>query len=769
MYDYAVTARQVDAANARFIASQLNAAPDVQPQPLQYHSHATIQAAVGYFRDLWDYDAPKGGRLKRPLTREEQLFIENERILCALDFRNYWLPHYARIIDWEKKPSHFVPNVAQSIIIDLWGESESKGHAIWMQQLKARQLGVSTLSELAVQHRFQFMPYTDAVIASADPDKSVKLAGMMKYSHEQQPWYLVPTVTKWKNFVPAEFGEIHSKLTIEAGNQYHGVGRGSTPNVIHLSELAEWEGAEDLIEGGLLPAIHDTPNVFGILESTAKGGGYWKNKWESSKRDYPRGVSRMRPVFLPWFVGTDLYPTPADMRQRPCPPSWIPADHTIRHAEKARQFVLSDPLLFTHLAKGDSNWTLPRHQAWWWEMEYDQAKADKRLHVFLAEFCGDDFTAFQSSNVPVIDPEVLLNYQERTRPPHAVYTIIGPDIPPALVTAARHFDTEKPTITIRTKELLPSYNATYQLVPLKFTGYNNLDPDLKFIVYEPPQIGHLYGMGTDCAEGLGQDNSTLQVMREATVTHPPALVAEWASNLVTAFQMWPLVMAIANWYSVFSYKANARRQMRVAIENATNGSALQHELQKRGWSNFHPWQYNDKRNPKVASETPRMGVITNFWWRSLLFDQLLTVLGEEAIDIPSPYLVQELVTLERDPATGKPQAAAGEHDDRVLAMGHILLSLHMNKPALLQHQRQRVAYVPGLEHQPVTDPVWTPPDQGRLDHGRWVPQPGQAAIRIGGGPGALVRHVRGQQVTRGVNGQPELARIVNDGMPVGYR
>jgi hypothetical protein len=675
---------------------------------LRRHSPSEVDAAIVYFADRWDVQAE---RLTSPLTAEEQAFITNERILCALDF-DYWLNRYAWIVNYEKKPTRFTANVAQAIVMELWAERERAGLAIWMQQLKARRLGVSTISELAVQHRFQFVENTAAVIASSTPEKSWDLAGMIKYSLNQQPWWLLPQGTpKITNGMPSAYPDLNSSLTIQAGNQYKGVGRGATPNVIHLSELMEWEAAEDLIDGALMRAIVDTPNVFGILESTGGVyGGWWHRTWEQTKRDFARGRSRMIPVFLPWYVGTDLYPSAADLRARPIPGDWIPSDKTIEHAERARKYVTTNPLLFKHLAKHDPNWKLSRAQLWFREMEYETAKEKKQLHIFRQELCADDFESFQSSNIPIIDPEILMTYQERTRDPIAVYTVFGPEIHNQFTVAPRHWLADAAPQIIRTRNVLATHDYVYQLQPLQFDGYPGFDPDLKLLVWEFPREGHTYGIGLDCGEGIGQDRTCIQVLREATPFEPPMQVAEWVSDRTTAFQAWPFCLAVATWYSMYSPVANRVVQARVAIEAFTNGASAQNEIQKRGWVNFHPWQYNDTRKKKSEGSTQRIGVYTNQWFRASMQDMFLTALSEEAIDLPSPYLVQELVTLEREPGTKKAVAAAGSHDDRFMSLGFPLFSLHQNKPPSKQFPRKKVAYAPALQEQTgERHPVWQAP------------------------------------------------------------
>lgn len=731
MYSRRVTAEAVQAASQRLGFE------------LVYHSDDEIRAARAVLDELVDPD--RG--LKRNLAPDEAQFITNERSLCALDY-NYTADKYCHIVNWEKEVERFRPNVAQMMMNEIYADLEERGQAIHILQLKARRLGVSTDSELRVGHRVQFHTNTNAVIASADPTKSVVMADMIDYNWKLMPWWLMPMGkgARISKGMPVEFYEINSGITIQAGNQFNGVARGSTPNVYHVSEIAEWVDAEDLIEASLLRAIIDSPNVFGIIEGTGEGKHtYFHSTWERAKKEWPSGRGRQMPVFLPWFVGTDIYPSPTWLRGHPIPRDWNPADKTIQHAERARNYVLTNPLLFKHLAKGNRDWKMPRAQMWYREVEYESAKEAKTLNKYLSEMAGDDNEAFQAQNLPIIDPEIILNYNERTRQPKHVYTIIGPDIPPTLVAPKRQWDPSKPTITIDTRELTPNFPVKYQLIPLKFTGYDSFDPQMKLLIWEEPSDEYTYGLGVDASEGVGQDNGCMEVLREAKPDREPGQVAEWICNTVTAFQMWPLTLALGCLYSTFSMTAQRRVQLRMAIESWTNGSALQNELQKRGWVNFHPWKYNDKRRPTPDGQVQRVGVYTNQWFRSLMMDMLLTCLSEEAIDLPSPYLVDELETLERMAGQKKIAAQYGMHDDRVMAIGFPLFSLHQNKPPSKQYARKRVEYQPGLSEEMVTYPIWTPPGQSTSRPF----QPAQSPIRTRQGRVAGLDRVYNPQMPRG--------------------
>lgn len=767
MYADDITATAVAAASARRVAANR--------APLTPHTPDEIAQAIEHFDALLrpDKDGKIGtdahADLTRDLSPDEIDYLSNERQLCALDFR-YWL-HYVHIIDWAKRRVPFVPNVAQEIILDIWGDLERKATAILMIELKARQLGATTLTEMAICHRFQFHARTNAVVASSDPKKSAAMAKMLRYCLEQQPWWLKPRVTKFKDMLPAEFGEIDTSLTVEAGNQFSGIARGSTPNVFHLSEVSTWVDAEQLIDAALFKAIHPTPDVFGILESTAFGRGNWfHHKWERAKIDFPRQQGLLCPVFLPWFVGYDIYPTKADLRARPIPVDWAPDDRTIRHAERAKAYVNSNGLLRKYLAKGCWDWQMPREQLWFYEIERHAAIAEKKLNIFLSEMPSDDQEAFQSTNLPVIDQEALMGYRERTRHPQGVYTIIGNGIPETLRVSRRQWDSTQPVVTVESGAILPRFPSKYQLVPVQFDGYPGYDASLKLFVWEPPIDGETYGIGVDTSEGIGQDAAVIEVVRKATAARPNAQVAEFASSHVTAFQFWPLVLAIALYYSggqvgqhsLSAQRSPRHRQCRLSIECKSNGEVIQIALQDRGWSNFYMDMLWDKKQRMTIATARKIGIHTNVKNRAQIIDMMLTEIDDDTIDLPSPYLVSEMESLELDPRKQKLAAGYGQHDDLFFASAFALFGLHMGeKPE--QRFRTKIEYLPdaAAEVAPVYA-TWAHPQQAR-DSGvsgrpSGVSYPlAAAARRQGGALGGA----------RGILSSGEIVTAANEGRMLG--
>lgn len=746
MYSQVVTERMIASYNAVANAQR----PVDERWDLAYSTPSYIAGLYAHFEALLDEET---GSLKRPLDAAEIRAIQNERKLCAFDW-HYWRENYARIIDWEKNTVPFRLNIAQHIVADIWAEHEERGIAIMLQQLKARQLGITTVNQMAVTHRFQFWEHTNAIVASADPKKTVEMGQMIKFCLDEQPWWMLPSspADKVEKGMTVEFAEINTRLSISAGNQFHGVARGATPNVGQLSEVSSWGNARQDIDASFIRAIHETPDVFVSLESTALGrDNWWYESWELVKEQWPRGRSRLRGLFLPWFVGIDIYPTPTDLRTRPVPHDWIPTDRTIAHAERARAYVLSNPALFKYLAKGNRDWKMPIEQMWYYELERENAIKKKDLNGFLSEMPADDQEAFQNTGLSVVDQDVIMVYRDNVQEPLGVYAIIGDGIYQSLIPPKHLWWTgpgAPPVITINVAAVMRS-TEKYQFVPLKFEGYPGYDPNFKLFIYEWPEDGETYGHGVDTSDGIGQDWSVLEGLRLGSPFRPHAQVYEYASPYIKADQLWPLSMAVSTFYSVWSPKIGRRVQSRVCVECRGNGEIVQNEMKKRGWNAFHPWKKYDNKRRTPDGKVHKEGVFTNVWFRSMMMDKFLTVIDEGAIDIGSPWFVNELASLERDPDEASARAAYNTHDDRVIALCFPLFSLTVDTKPLKTYRRSTPQYMPEAEEQ--QDP--------RGGYAVW--QPGIQSSHLG--------HRVVQPIVRGVMGDTQLGRYRNESMPRGYR
>ncbi|HVB01743.1 MAG TPA: hypothetical protein VNE42_10860, partial [Acidimicrobiales bacterium] len=577
-------------------------------------------------------------------------------------------------------------------------------------------LGVSTLTEIAVLHRTQFYKHTNSLVASYDPDQSKKMVGMIDRAFSFEPWWLKPDKTVDRADDLREFGGLDSGISIQHGSQFTGLGRGSTPNVAHLSEVSEYIEPEELIDASLINAMHPSPKMFLVLESTAKGRkNYWHRLWEHSKANYGSGKASLYPMFLPWFVGRDIYPTTTWLDMHPIPQEFEPATLTYHHAERAKNYVRSNELLQKFLGE---EWEMPVEQMWWWEVTRDEYKAKDILNKFYEEMPADDLEAFQSTNRSAFDADVLSVYRESCKPPIGVFGFKGrPDeIPMRFWPESREIDTDSPCINIKSR-WSPSQPATEcQLVPMRMREWPMRDPMGKLLVWEMPEDEEEYGIGIDTGDGVGLDRTTLEVIRKATVERPWGQAAEFHSPYIGASEFWPVALAVSTLYA--TYRQGQVRQCRVAIDCLRNGESVQFEMKKHGWWNFHPWQRYDQRRIR-QSQHHREGWFSNSWSRAMMMDYVIRALKDEFIDIYSPYFVDEMGDLERDEMRQSLKATFGGHDDLFVALGQIYFSM-----IIMDVRSGRPPTIPmkTRNHDIVfDDPIWQPgfqaTDSGPRDWG----------------------------------------------------
>lgn len=366
--------------------------------PLERHTPDECQSIA---RDFWEiYDRRKHGWI-RPLTVDEVRWVQNERALTRCDYL-YYATRYAHIVPKESGGLiGYRPNVAQLILNEIRAEHERKGIAMAFLNLKARQLGVSTDTEILIAHRCQFGAHLRAIIGSATPDDTEQMAQMMVVNWEHMAPFLMPLTTASRPGSLIRFGNQNVSISMQWLNQKRGIGRGRTPHICHISEVCECDDPAQKIEAALMNAMHESPGMYQMFESTAGGMGTWfHTKWESAKMNWHRGRSSLRPVFLPWYAGSDLYPNDYWLRSHPIPELWEPHPLTKRHASRANAYVERDTTLRKFLGMG---WKMPKEQMWFWENRRDEAIRSKTLNMFYQELCvaGDTLVSTENGIIPI--------------------------------------------------------------------------------------------------------------------------------------------------------------------------------------------------------------------------------------------------------------------------------------------------------------------------------------------------------------------------------
>jgi hypothetical protein len=664
----------------RVTQSQILKTAKALGQPLKYSTPKEIAIYRQHLDSLYRKDEKGNYYLERDFTPSEKRWIDNETILCTLDFR-YWASCYAKIINKEGQIVPFRIRDAQEVMLDIWGEMEEEEIAVMVQILKARQLGMSTLTEMAVAHRIQFYPQVNAIVASSDPDKSRTMAEMMMFCWDQQPLWMMPRRISGRKGILHEFAN-GSAVSIQWGNQSTGIARGTTPTVAHLSELADFEHPDELVDASLMRAMHDSPFMLLVLESTASGrDNWWHRKWNLSKRGWPQRRSRLRPVFLPWYLGRDLYPNPTWLKKSPVPVNYDPPQMVKDHARRAEDWVAVNPTIRDILGEG---WKMPIEQKWFYEINREEYAMEGNLNKWHQEMPADDLEAFQHKRMSIFAAEFLEEKRNACESPILVLGLQGPEdqLPSRLQPTERDIDHESPFKPLLVNPATVTdgrANSIWRLVPIKWTGGSENDPLGKIFIYRLPQKFNEYGVGIDTAAGVGYDRTVVQVLRKASPYGNAEQCAEFATDQAGAFEIWPYALALGTLYSTVGHDGSTFKPARMVIEMASNGEATQRELVKRGWpaSAFHVQlkQYTRGMVPTNAN-MPLFGWKTTEATRPAMLDFLMKALKDGWLDINSPWFVDEMGNFIRNEKKERLEAAEGAKDDRIMSMGIVLDSMH---------------------------------------------------------------------------------------------
>jgi hypothetical protein len=618
------------------------------------------------------------------LTPMQNDFIRNEVAVCACD-ADYWLTRYGFVRDETNTITRFKWRVPQKVAFSIIADMEAGRHSIEIQWLKGRQLGVSTIIELLITHRILFGYGINAVAASIDETKSAKMAEMMFLAVENCPWWIKPTEHQKKL---GKFLSFYNKcsVTIQSGKQMSGISRGSTPTVIHLSELSEYPNPQDLVEASLFRAVHPSPKVFMNLESTGNSNvGWWAETWRYNKANWHKGKARLRPVFLPWFMGTDIYPMPTWLHDHPVPSDWQPCAETQSHAAVCNAFVKNTDYLNKELG---SEWRLPRVQAWFWEVNYLEHKAKRIERQWTQEMPADDYQALASKQEKVFSYEVICRIEEE-RPKakenaYEVYAIVGEGIEDEFHPIDTDVDYDKPRIPIVYNNRDKSYR--WQLIPLVNSGIESEETrkwNNALIVYEKPKEGARYSAAADTGSGGGQDRTVVSVTRVEQGRTQDVQAAELCSDQINSAEATYFVIAICAYYNVSIFAAEQVRK---------SGDTCQNQMRLMGWPNakVHSMvRYDGKRVQK--SRALKKGWYTHGWSRNMLLDNYVAAVEGGWYKVNSTFLKQELENFERKTTeSGKTKAEhmSGKHDDRLFASAISYFIAH-DMDAIVERSKRR--------------------------------------------------------------------------------
>ena len=310
---------------------------------------------------------------KRKLELAKELFKRKKKEEYKNDFELF-AQEQIRIIT-KNASQGFVPftfNAAQVEINKRLEAQRKKTGKVRAIVLKARQQGISTYCAARVFWKTFFTPHTRSVVMAHDSATSDALFNMSRNIIDNMEDR--PTLQK-SNAKEILFEHNKSGYRLYTAGAKE-AGRGTTPTIAHLSEVAFWQFDEQIL-AGLFQGISQENETEVILESTANGAsGEFFRLYQGAMN----GDNEYVPIFLPWYITPEY--------RRKAPPE-------MELTEEEEELV--------------ENYSLDNDQLYWRRLKIGESGEKK----FIQEYPASAEEAFLVTGNSVFDQELVQMYEAR--------------------------------------------------------------------------------------------------------------------------------------------------------------------------------------------------------------------------------------------------------------------------------------------------------------------------------------------------------------------
>jgi len=190
----------------------------------------------------------------------------------------------------------FLFNEAQKIVNEKIEEQLKSTGRVRAIILKARQMGLSTFTTARVFWKSYFNAYNKSVVMAHDTATSDSLFSMSRNTIANMSEDFRPKFKK-SNAKEIMFEHNDSGYRLYTAGSPE-AGRGTTPTIAHLSEVAFWTHDAKIL-AGMFQGISQAQGTEVILESTANGVG---NEFHRLWKGAVAGENEYIPIFVPWFL-----------------------------------------------------------------------------------------------------------------------------------------------------------------------------------------------------------------------------------------------------------------------------------------------------------------------------------------------------------------------------------------------------------------------------------------------------------------------------------
>lgn len=354
--------------------------------------------------------------------------------------------------------------------------------------LKARQEGISTLTEAIFFHQLISVPNTKALILSQDDDSSKAIFGMARSFYENLPTAIKPMKRystkremvfenpdeKTRGMSPG----LNSSIKIQSAGRYE-PSRGDMFHCVHFSEVAFWPpDTAAKLTAAIKPMVPFAPETFIIYESTANGmNNDFFDDWTAAVE----GESRFDPIFIPWFK---LHTYSIQFKN-----------------EKKKKLFISD-------------------------MDKEEKYLSKHFKITPEQLL------WRREKISEMGDEDLFRQEYPTTPEEA-------------------FIFKNPTIFSRAAMRRQEANIMepIRVCDISIENQNFMDnPNGLLSVFEEPERGIEYVIGVDVASGEGEDYSCAEVLKRTWPHGMATQVAEWHGKVDPVY-LGKLIVVLARFYN----------------------------------------------------------------------------------------------------------------------------------------------------------------------------------------------------------------------------
>jgi len=244
--------------------------------------------------------------LNEPQRAVLRLSVEEARLISRMQEYRSDLPlHALQCLKVVNKHSQLVPlvlNTAQ-MMIHVKLEAQLREHGMVRAiLLKGRKQGASTYTAARFYSKARLFKYRNAKVMAHVQSSTDALFGMVKTFYDNDPLALRADTSNAKQYRLSN----GSSYTVATAGGSGEAGRGDTPTLAHLSEVAFYKNPEKNF-AGFVNSVPMAPGTEVIVESTANGvGNEFHRRWMRAEAGMSDpGALGYAPVFIPWFLSTE--------------------------------------------------------------------------------------------------------------------------------------------------------------------------------------------------------------------------------------------------------------------------------------------------------------------------------------------------------------------------------------------------------------------------------------------------------------------------------